>query len=98
MPLSSGVFLPCLVTGAAIGRFWGEFLQQHLDQVSSDINNVELFGWHIAPGGYALVGMSTTTLLLITWEILCFKVLLPLLGPLPKHFLVQLSYSKYAGN
>eukprot|EP01087_Luapelamoeba_hula_P014720 TRINITY_DN4363_c0_g1_i4.p1 TRINITY_DN4363_c0_g1~~TRINITY_DN4363_c0_g1_i4.p1 ORF type:complete len:1121 (-),score=135.27 TRINITY_DN4363_c0_g1_i4:50-3412(-) len=61
MPLSSGMFVPLLMTGAAMGRLWGEVLRLLLPQlhIHSGIEYIDLaLGWHIAPGGYALVGAA----------------------------------------
>lgn len=74
-----------------------------------DINNVEVFGWHIAPGGYALVGMyffsyesvffiiiflKRSLLSCVLNALFTYQVLLLLLGLPHKPFLAQSSYSK----
>lgn len=48
LPIPAGVFIPCFLLGAGLGRLYGEVLRV-------------LFGSNIVPGGYAVVGAAAFT-------------------------------------
>lgn len=48
LPIPAGVFIPCFLLGAGLGRLYGEVLRS-------------LFGSNIVPGGYAVVGAAAFT-------------------------------------
>lgn len=48
LPIPAGVFIPCFLLGAGLGRLYGELLRL-------------LFGISIVPGGYAVVGAAAFT-------------------------------------
>jgi chloride channel 6 len=87
MAVPSGLFVPCILMGGAVGRMWGELLKLSLP---------EAVGGQINPGIYAVIGAAavlsgvtriTITLTIILFETtnqLCVEMLPLLLRPLAR--------------